>query len=244
MSRGTAISTVVVFALSLNLRPAVTSLGAALPDVPAARNVIAAVLVALPLWAIGVGGWATPWLSDRLGTHRTVTVALVGLASSLAGRVLGGSVLLLGGTALACLSIAVLGTMLALLARGSAGYPLGLGLGSTVGALVTPAVVTTSSWQVGLGLWALAALLAQQIWRRTQAELVVPRAVARSGRAGALTVHFCLISTVTFLVMGWLPGILRNAGVAPASAGACLAVAMAMGLPMMVPVPAWRVRVL
>ena len=106
----------------------------------------------------------------------------------------------LGGTALACLSIAVLGIMLPLLARGSAGYPLGLGLGSTAGALVTPAVVTTSSWQVGLGLWALAALLAQQIWRRTQAELVVPRAVARSGRAGALTVHFGLISTVTFLV--------------------------------------------
>src|SRR5207248_7166903 len=126
---------------------------------------------------------------------------------------------------------------------GSAGYPLGLGWGSTVGALVTAAVVTTtSSWQVGLGLWAFAALLAQQIWRRTQAELVAPRAVARSVQAGALTVHFGLISTVTFLVMGWFPGILRDAGVSAATAGGCLALSMAMGLPMMWLVPVWMRR--
>ena len=60
MSRSTNISTVVVCALALNLRPAVTSLGAALADVSVARNLTAAVLVALPLWAIGIGGWLTP----------------------------------------------------------------------------------------------------------------------------------------------------------------------------------------
>lgn len=213
MSRGTAVSAIVVFALALNLRPAVTSLGAALPDVSVARGLTAAVLVALPLWAIGVGGWAAPWLYGRVGTHRTVTVSLVGLASSLAGRVLGGSALLLVGTVLACLSLAVLGTVLPLLARGSAAYPLGLGLGSTVGALVTPAAVTSSSWRVGLGLWAVAAVLAQQLWRRTPGELRPPRAAAVKVRPYALTVYFGLVSTVTFLVMGRLPGILRDAGV-------------------------------
>ena len=238
MSRSAAVSTIVVFALALNLRPAVTSLGAALPDIPVARNLVPAVLVALPLWAIGLGGWATPWLRDRAGTHRTVTVSLVGLALSLVGRVLGGSALLLTGTALACLSIAVLGTMLPLLARGSAAYTVGLGLGSTAGALVTPAVVT-SSWRLGLGLWACTALLAQQLWRRTPGELVPPRPSARPVGAGALTLHFGLISTVTFLVMGWLPGILRNSGVPSATAGACLALSMAMGLPMMWLVPGW-----
>ncbi|TCO48812.1 CP family cyanate transporter-like MFS transporter [Actinocrispum wychmicini] len=239
MSRDTTISTAVVFALALNLRPAVTSLGAALEDVSVARNLTAAVLVALPLWAIGVGGWATPWLRQRWGTHRTVTVSLVGLALSLVVRVLGGVALLLSGTALACFSIAVLGTMLPLLARGSAGYTLGLGLGSTAGALVTPAVVTSSSWQVALGVWAFVALLAQQVWWRTRIEVLPPRAVPGKVKAGALTIHFGLISTVTFLVMGWFPGILRNAGVHPTTAGACLAVSMAMGLPMMWLVPAW-----
>jgi MFS transporter, CP family, cyanate transporter len=242
MSR--SISTAVVFSLALNLRPAVTSLGSALADVSVVRNLTAAVLVALPLWAIGIGGWATPWLRDRLGTHRTVTVALAGLVVSLAGRVLGGSVLLLCGTGLACLAIAVLGTMLPLLARGSArtGYTLGLGVGSTAGALVTPSIVTSSSWQFGLGAWAFVALAAQQVWWRTRVEVLPPRNVPRSTPAGALTIHFGLISTVTFLMMGWLPGILRGAGVSAGTAGFCLALCMAMGLPMMWLVPGWTLR--
>jgi CP family cyanate transporter-like MFS transporter len=66
--------------------------------------------------------------------------------------------------------------------------------------------------------------------------------VGKPERASALTIHFGLISTVTFLVMGWLPGILRDAGVSPTTAGACLAVSMAMGLPMMWLVPGWTRR--
>ena len=90
-----------------------------------------------------------------------------------------------------------------------------------------------------MGLWAFVALLAQQIWRRTQVDVVAPPVVSGPVKAGALTVYFGLLSTVTFLVMGWLPGILRNAGVSPTTAGACLALSMAMGLPMMWLVPGW-----
>ncbi len=244
MSRATTTaSTVVIFLLAINLRPAVTSLGAALPDISVAGNLVAAVLVALPLWAIGLGGWATPWLCGRVGAHRTVTVGLGGLVLSLAGRVLGGSSQLLVGTALACLSIAVLGTMLPLLAGGSAAFTFGLGLGSTAGALVTPAVVMSSSWRYALGLWAIVALLTMQMWQRTPDEaLVAPQRATGTTPAAALTIHFGLISTVTFLVMGWLPGILRDAGVSPTTAGTCLAVSMAMGLPMMLLVPGWTRR--
>ncbi|WIV56222.1 MFS transporter [Amycolatopsis nalaikhensis] len=239
----TTVSTAVIFVLAVNLRPAVTSLGAALPDISVAGDLVAAVLVALPLWAIGLGGWATPWLCGRLGTHRTVSVALAGLVLSLTGRVLGGSVPLLAGTALACLSIAVLGTMLPLLAGGSAAFTLGLGLGSTAGALVTPTAVLSTSWRTGLGLWAVVALVAQLVWHRTPGDFVPPRRTTTpAGTAAALTLHFGLISTVTFLVMGWLPGILRDAGVPATTAGACLALSMAMGLPMMWLIPGWTRR--
>ncbi len=122
MAGSRSISTAVVFSLALNLRPAVTSLGSALVDVSVARNLTAAVLVALPLWAIGLGGWATPWVHSRLGTHRTVTLSLVTLGFSLVVRVLGGQVLLVAGTALACLAIALLGTLLPLLAKGFSRY--------------------------------------------------------------------------------------------------------------------------
>ncbi len=243
MTRATSVSTAVIFILAINLRPTVTSLGAALPDISIAGGLIAAVLVALPLWAIGLGGWAAPWLCGRVGTHRAVGVALAGLAISLAGRVLGGSVPLLIGTGVACLSIAVLGTMLPLLAKGSAAFTLGLGLGSTAGALVTPTAVLSSSWQAALGLWAAVALLALRVWQSTYIDPVPPRTTfSGAPPAVALTIHFGLISTVTFLVMGWLPGILRDAGVPPSTAGGCLALSMAMGLPMMWLVPGWTRR--
>jgi CP family cyanate transporter-like MFS transporter len=242
----TPVTAAVVFLLALNLRPAVTSLGAALDDMPFARASIAAVLVALPLWTIGVGGWMTPWLCARWGTHRTVTRALGTLVLALVIRVLGGPALLLTGTALACLAIAVIGTVLPVLAHVSpAGYTLALGLGSTAGALITPPIVTTSSWQLGLAIWAMVAVITIQIWRRTGgdpsevAHAVSPRSLLRSGSAWVLTVYFGLSSTVAFLAMGWLPAILRDAGLSPQVAGSCLALAMATGLPMMWLVPRW-----
>ncbi|MFD1049322.1 hypothetical protein ACFQ1S_29175 [Kibdelosporangium lantanae] len=53
------ISPVLVFLLGLNLRPAVTSLGAALPDI-GVPGWVGAVLVALPLWALGITGPRAP----------------------------------------------------------------------------------------------------------------------------------------------------------------------------------------
>nr|WP_042177978.1 MFS transporter [Kibdelosporangium sp. MJ126-NF4]CEL12894.1 putative integral membrane transporter [Kibdelosporangium sp. MJ126-NF4]CTQ98578.1 putative integral membrane transporter [Kibdelosporangium sp. MJ126-NF4] len=250
----TPVAAVVIFLLALNLRPAVTSLGSTLSDVPAAHGSTAAVLVALPLWAIGIGGWMTSWFTARWGIHRTVTLALGALVVALLARVLGDAALLLAGTALACLAIAVVGTLIPVLADGSPKrfslcYTVALGLGSTVGALVTPLIVNAWSWQVGLAAWAAIAIVTARIWCRSSTALATPALVAtrsvrpwslvRSTTARSLTLYFGLISTVTFLVMGWLPAILRDAGLSPELAGSCLALAMAMGLPMMWLVPQW-----
>jgi len=64
-----------------------------------------------------------------------------------------------------------------------------------------------------------------------------PRRLFSSAVSWHLTVYFGLVSTLTFLVMGWLPGILRGAGLSAGVAGSCLALCMAMGLPMMWLVP-------
>jgi CP family cyanate transporter-like MFS transporter len=258
------ITVAVVFVLALNLRPTVTSLGSALEDItstPSMSAAIAAVLVAIPLWAIGAGGWVTPWLRAQWGTHRTVTCVLAVLIFALITRVLGGPALLLSGTALACLAIGVIGTVLPVLIRAStparmstlsASYTLALGSGSTAGALITPVVVTRSSWQIGLGAWAVLAVVTTSLWQRrgeppdtatvVRARAVSPRSLFRSTTAISLTLYFGLISTVTFLVMGWLPAILRDAGLSATTAGSCLALAMAMGLPMMWLVPRWTLR--
>lgn len=240
------ITPVVVFLLGLNLRPAVTSLGVALPDiveVPGMTAAVAAVLVALPLWASGIGGLLMPWL-------RSTRLALAVLVVALTARVIGGPVLLVAGTALACMAIALIGTVLPVLVRGSrmlvACYTLALGCGSTAGALITPWVVDVSSWRVGLSGWTLLAIVALLFWRRRIIPPATvgarPFALRRSVTSWALTVYFGLVSTVTFLVMGWLPAILRDAGVSAAVSGACLGLSMAMGLPMMWLVPMWTQR--
>jgi CP family cyanate transporter-like MFS transporter len=213
-------------------------------------SVIAAVLVALPLWASGIGGLLTPWLQSMGGTRTAVTSALVVVVLALTLRVADGPVLLVAGTALACLAIAVIGTVLPVLVRASpsgrlgACYTLALGCGSTAGALITPAV---PSWRIGLAVWAVLALVAAGVWRRSDVpdagqRVQNPFLFRRSVTAWALTLYFGLTSTVTFVVMGWLPAILQAAGLSEAVAGGCLALAMVLGLPMMWLVPLWARR--
>ncbi|MBE1471917.1 MFS transporter [Kibdelosporangium phytohabitans] len=250
--RTAPVGTAVVFMLALNLRPAVTSLGAALEDVSAAPGMTAAVgaiLVALPLWASGIGGWGTPWLRARAGIYRAVTCALIVLGISLIIRVQGGPELLLAGTLLACLAIAVIGTVLPVLVQPAssstrASYTLALGTGSTIGALATPVLVAAFSWQFALACWALLAAVTVHVWQSAPRSSMVfahsalsPRKLFHSKVAWHLTVYFGLVSTLTFVVMGWLPVILRDAGVPAGMAGFCLALSMAMGLPMMWLVP-------
>ncbi|MFC0113650.1 MFS transporter [Kibdelosporangium aridum] len=252
MKQAAPVSTAVVFLLALNLRPAVTSLGAALEDVsaePGMTAAIGAVLVALPLWASGIGGWGTPWLRKRAGIHHAVTCSLIILGISLVLRVQGGSELLLAGTLLACLAIAVVGTVLPVLVQPAssgtrATYTLALGAGSTMGALVTPTLVAAFSWQFALACWALLAAVTVHVWQSAPRSSMVfahsalsPRKLFHSRAAWHLTVYFGLVSTLTFLVMGWLPVILRDAGLSASTAGFCLALSMAMGLPMMWLVP-------
>nr|CTQ89267.1 MFS transporter [Kibdelosporangium sp. MJ126-NF4] len=245
----------VVFLLGLNLRPAVTSLGAALPDVaatPGVHGAVAAVLVALPLWVCGIGGLLAPRLQAAKGTRRTVRAALVLLAVAQVARVMDGPVLLIVGTVLVCMAIAVIATMLPLLVGGkstvfSVCYTVSLGCGSTVGALVTPWIVSHSSWRFGLAAWALLAAVTIPLSRRMggsppQGTSARPAVVVNSVRAWSLTVYFGLVSAVTFLVMGWLPAILRDAGVTADVAGACLSLCMLVGLPMMWLVPWWLHR--
>jgi MFS transporter, CP family, cyanate transporter len=252
MKQTAPVSTAIVFLLALNLRPAVTSLGAALEDVslaPGMTAAVGAVLVALPLWASGIGGWITPWLRARIGIHRAVTFALIILGISLVARVQSGAEVLIAGTALACLAIAVVGTVLPVLvqpasSRTKASFTLALGAGSTIGALVTPSVVAAFSWQFALAAWALLALVTLHVWQSAPRSSMVfmaralnPRQLFHSRAAWHLTFYFGLVSTLTFLIMGWLPAILRDAGVSASYAGFCLALSMAMGLPMMWLVP-------
>jgi CP family cyanate transporter-like MFS transporter len=248
--------------LALNLRPAVTSVGATLADIRSGTGmsaVLASVVVAAPVWCFALGGALAWTMRTRLGTSRTVSLALAALAMTLAVRVLGGPYLLLGGTVVACLAIAVLGTLLPVITHAAPArawalltgcYVAAMGGGSGIGALVTPQVADRSSWQLGVSGWALLAAAAWAAWRvasRRFSEPAVratkhpgPRSLAPAGTAWSLTLHFGLTSGFTFSIMGWLPSMLADySHVDPPHVEWMFTVAMALGVPIALLVPKW-----
>ncbi|MEV6825638.1 MFS transporter [Amycolatopsis sp. NPDC051102] len=244
---------VTVAVLALNLRPAVTSMGALLTRIETAADlspVLAATLVSLPTWCFAVGGWAAWRLRARFGIRGVITAALAVLTLSLVARTLPGDVAILAGTTAACLAIAVLGALLPVIVRtatpsSAACYTACLGAGSALGALLTP---TALAWQVGLGCWAILAAVALVIWIGSSRHLtalagsaravrVSPRTLFPRGTVATLTVHFGLLSAVTFVLMGRLAAILHAAGLTPAESELHFAAAMVLGVPVSLAVP-------
>ncbi|MET8848546.1 MFS transporter [Amycolatopsis sp. NPDC004625] len=242
-----------VAVLALNLRPAVTSMGVLLTRIDTAEGLsppLAATLVALPTWCFAVGGWTAWRLRARFGIRAVVSSALGVLAVSLIVRTLPGDATIVAGTTAACLAIAVLGALLPVIVStatpGSAAcYTACLGTGSAVGALLTP---TGVAWQLGLGCWALLAAVGLVVWQGSSRHLATPAGAALAARVSpqtliprgtiaTLTVHFGLLSGVTFLLMGRLPTILRTAGLTQAEAGYHFATVMVLGVPASLVVP-------
>jgi CP family cyanate transporter-like MFS transporter len=244
--------------LALNLRPAVASMGLVLRNTGMSAA-LAAVVVAVPVWCFAVGGGLAWAARARWGTRRTVAYALAVLCCALLVRVAGGPQLLLAGTIAVCLAIAVLGTLLPAIVHAAPPhacatltgcYIAALGGGSGVGALLTPAIVDRTSWQVGASSWALLAGAGWLVWRVAAPQVPEEREpgprtgpVGRSRTAWALTVHFGLTSGLTFTIMGWLPSILVDrAGISPHGTAWLFALAMALGVPVALRVPRWAGR--
>jgi MFS transporter, CP family, cyanate transporter len=249
--------------LALNLRPAVTSVGTALAQIQSDTGMsasLASAVVAAPVWCFAAGGGIAWALRVRWGTAKTVAIALTILTLSLAVRVIGGPYVLLSGTIVACLAIAVLGTMLPAIVHAApprvwatltGSYIAALGSGSAVGALITPQITDHTSWQLGASSWALLAGAGLVIWRvaaRRLPEKPVPVSTRKPtpmtlrpiGTAWTLTLHFGLTSGVTFTIMGWLPSILLDRShVPPHTVGWMFTVAMALGVPFALLVPRW-----
>lgn len=126
-------------------------------------------------------------------------------------------------------------------------------------ALSVPIAASFGSWRAGLAVWAIPALLAALPWvvllgrhdrdevprpdptiggpPEVQATPSVARRVRRSPRAWALAGFFGIQSLIAYVVMGWLPSILQDAGLSAAAAGGMLGLVMAVGTPLALALP-------
>ncbi|GLX88796.1 MFS transporter [Pseudomonas fragi] len=226
--------------VALNLRPALSSMAPLLGEVSEYLGLSAAqagLLTTLPVLCLGLFAPLAPILARRFGTERVVLGILLVLGAGIVLRSYLGETGLFAGSILAGASIGVIGVLLpGIIKRDFAGhagtmtgvYTMALCLGAALaaGATVPLSHYFDDSWQLGLGFWAVPAVIAAIFWlpqagKRNGAHNVAyrVRGLLRDPLAWQVTLYMGLQSSLSYIVFGWLPSILIGRGLTPTQAG-------------------------
>ncbi|MEU9171319.1 CynX/NimT family MFS transporter [Streptomyces sp. NPDC048420] len=164
---------------ALNLRPAITSLGALLEEVRdglGMSGTLAGLLTSVPPLCFAVFGVMAPRLARRFGPGAVVCAGMVAITAGLLIRpYMGSTPGFLAASALALMGIAVSNVLMPVIVKrwfpdrvGSMTglYSMALALGTAAAAAVTVPVADTlgGSWQSGLAVWAGLAAAAVLPW--------------------------------------------------------------------------------
>ncbi len=164
---------------AVNLRPAITSLGALLEDVRDGLGMsgsAAGLLTSVPPLCFAVFGVTAPRLARRFGPAAVVCAAMAAVTAGLLIRPYAGSTAgFLAGSALALMGIAVSNVLMPVIVKrwfpdrvGSMTglYSMALAVGTSVAAAVTVPVTDAlgGGWQSGLAVWAGLAAAAVLPW--------------------------------------------------------------------------------
>ncbi|MFG3305894.1 CynX/NimT family MFS transporter [Streptomyces wuyuanensis] len=164
---------------ALNLRPAITSLGALLEEVQNGLHMsgsVAGVLTSVPPLCFAAFGLAAPRLARRFGPAAVVCAGMVAITAGLAVRPFaGGTATFLAASALALMGIAVSNVLMPVIVKrwfpdrlGSVTglYSMALSLGTAVAAAATVPMTQAlgGSWRTGLAVWAALAATAVLPW--------------------------------------------------------------------------------
>lgn len=164
---------------ALNLRPAITSLGALLEEVRGGLGMsgsVAGLLTSVPPLCFAVFGVMAPRLARRFGPGAVVCAGMAAVTAGLLIRpYLGGTAGFLAGSALALMGIAVSNVLMPVIVKrwfpdrvGSMTglYSMALALGTSAAAAVTVPMTQAlgGSWHTGLAVWAAPAAAAVLPW--------------------------------------------------------------------------------
>ncbi|MFF0226528.1 CynX/NimT family MFS transporter [Streptomyces sp. NPDC004629] len=164
---------------ALNLRPAITSLGALLEEVRDGLGMsgsVAGLLTSVPPLCFAVFGVMAPRLARRFGPGAVVCAGMAAITAGLVIRpYVGGTAGFLAASALALMGIAVSNVLMPVIVKrwfpdrvGSMTglYSMALALGTSLAAAITVPMTDAlgGSWRVGLGVWAALAAAAVLPW--------------------------------------------------------------------------------
>ncbi|MFJ9891064.1 CynX/NimT family MFS transporter [Streptomyces sp. NPDC091287] len=164
---------------ALNLRPAITSLGALLEEVREGLHMsgsVAGVLTSVPPLCFAVFGIMAPRLARRFGAGAVVCAGMVAIAAGLLIRpYIGSTAGFLATSALALMGIAVSNILMPVIVKRwfpdrvgtmTGLYSMALALGTALAAAVTVPVTGAlgGDWRTGLVVWAVLAAVAVLPW--------------------------------------------------------------------------------
>ncbi|SEO75173.1 MFS transporter, CP family, cyanate transporter [Actinacidiphila rubida] len=187
---------------AVNLRPAITSLGALLKEVRdglGMSGTMAGLLTSVPAACFALFGFAAPRLARRHGPGAVVLAGMVAITAGLLLRPFAGATpVFLAASALALAGIAVSNVLMPVIVKRyfpdrvgtvTGVYSMALSLGTALAAAVTVPLTDAmgGSWRLGLGVWAALAAVAIVAWlplaRDRSASAARPVAVVTAGRA-------------------------------------------------------------
>lgn len=251
--------------LAFNLRPAAVSVGPVLAEVRsglAMSATTAGLLTSLPVLAFACFGAVAPALARRLGVHRVTLLALLSLVLGLFARaVVAGSWPFLGLSMLALAGMAMANVLLPSLVklhfpdrigRVTSLYTGALAIGLTAALTLTVPLSGGGAgggdgWRVGLGAWAVLALLAALPWlslaghdRTLDPEPHDVRLVdvARTRLGLAMALFFGLQSMHAYAIFGWFAQLWRDKGYSPTTAGLLVGLVAGTSIPLSLWLPA------
>lgn len=258
---GTGLLAVAVVLAAMNLRPSVTSVGAILDEVTrtlGASGTWAGALTTMPGLCFALAGFGAPWLARRIGLSAAVATALAVLTGGLVLRVVDGPSVVLAGTFVASAGIALANVLIPVVIKTSFAarvglmtgiYTAALQTGGALGSSVTPPLTeATGGWRGGLGGWAVLAVVALVLWFAATrggglsashaAQSGEPRrSLLRNRLAWIVTGFFGTQACFAYIMMGWMPQVLIDAGVSRTSAGLLMGLVSLLGLPVSFFVP-------
>ncbi|MQY05385.1 CynX/NimT family MFS transporter [Actinomadura macrotermitis] len=268
VSRVTSIWTLAgLILLTVNLRAAITGISPLLSDLQrqfGLSGVAVSVLTTLPVLCLGAFASLAPVAARRLGTEPAIAAALLLITVGVVLRVAPSQAALFAGTVLAGAGIAMGNVLMPSVIKrafpGRIGSLTGLAMmlmacsGAIAAGLAVP-LSDAAGWRLALAVWAVPSLVAALVWgplalrgRRAAAPAEAAPAVQgtllRSPLAWYVAAFMGLASLMFYVLMSWLPEIMRDHGVAPATAGMMVSAMMIIGIPLgfVVPVAAARMR--
>ncbi|MDW0109558.1 MFS transporter [Sporosarcina aquimarina] len=247
-SKKTYLLIVAIFAVSLNMRPAVTSIGPLLDTIRIdleLSNAQVSLLTALPIICMGVFASLAPVLNRYIGLNATMIamISIIGIMTAVREFVPTYSMLIVSSIAIG-IAIAVAGPLLSAMIKQNfphrAGavigiYSFGLGTGATLSTGLSAFMYQqTGSYPFALSIWAVLAFLGVALWLTSSSDQLIVQhhksiteqnaAIAvrspwKTRKAWLFLLFFGLQSAAFFSIVIWLAPIAVSKGFTIVQAG-------------------------